>query len=321
MEENRTEASRICHMASADFEKEAATNTFDRNAKMKKLLLYASVGLGLVSASASAARGADAPESWKDSVVEPVVNPIFFESPFIRSQVEPLFIYNKIANDFIGGEAYVYGLQLRYAVNDRLALIATKDGVVDLNSNVGALNDVGFADISVGLKYALIDNEDRQFILTPGLEIELPSGNETVFQGNGMGEWDLFLAAAKGWGRFHTMANVGLRIPNDMSAETAQAHYSLQVDYDVCRWFRPFATLNAFTVLNSAHGPAFGFEGYDLINFGSSQAAGETRVVVGGGASSQVMDSLQVGVAYESGIDNPKFLFDHRVTATAVFEF
>ncbi len=169
------------------------------------------------------------------------------------------------------------------------------------------------------MKYALIDNEDKQFILTPGLKVELPTGEKDVFQGNGMGEWDFFVAAGKGFGDLHALANIGLRIPNNMADETASAHYSLQIDYAINKYFTPFASLNAFTTLNAASyngGLPLGlpFDGGDLINFASSQAAGETDVLVGGGFSSRITDKIAAGVAFESMIT--KGFYDQRVTVS-----
>jgi len=261
-------------------------------------------------------------ESWKDKVSSPISNPVFFESPFIKSELEPVFMWNKIADppDFVGGDLFLYAAQIRWAVNDRLAIIATKDGYIDANPGLLS-HESGFGDLAAGVKYALIDNEEAQFILTPGLEVELPTGHQRVFQGNGKGEWDLFVSAAKGCGNFHAMANVGLRIPNDFSAETANAHYSLQLDYWTCQYFIPFVSLNAFTTLNSANATPFAVEGYDLINLGASQAAGETRVLCGGGFSSRITKRISLGFAFETSMVKPKGLVDKRLTSSVNIGF
>lgn len=266
--------------------------------------------------------------SWKDDVASPVTNPVYFEDPFIRSEIEPLFLWTGIDGTLapgvdVGGDVFLYAAQIRYAVNDRLAVIATKDGYVDANPRLLAHQE-GFADLAVGLKYALFDDEDRQFILTPGFELELPTGNQDVFQGNGMGEWDFFVAAAKGYGKAHAVANVGMRIPNNFADETAGMHYSLQLDYHTCPYFIPFVSLNAFTTINSAShngGLPIGlpFEGADLINFGSSQAAGETDVFLGGGFSSHLTERIAAGVAYETALTEG--FFDQRVTFNMIIGF
>ncbi len=261
--------------------------------------------------------------NWKDSAISPVANPLFFESPLIQTELRPLFVHHNISDGFIGGEARVFALQARWAVTDRLAIIATKDGYIDLDSNVGALNNDGWADIAAGVKYALIDDIENQFILTPGLKFELPSGNQRVFQGNGSGEFNLFVSTMKGWDKFHATASGGVRVPVDFDEETSSAHYSLQLDYYTCKWFIPFVVANGFTVLSETdNGPVFGgIEGFDLINFGASDAKGFTQVAVGAGFRSKLTKNLDLGFAYEKGVTNPKGLFDDRYTIDLVLHF
>ncbi|HRH99089.1 MAG TPA: hypothetical protein PLB55_24320 [Prosthecobacter sp.] len=104
---------------------------------------------------------------WRVNTISPVTNPIFFEDPVIRSEIRPIFAYHTIDNGFItgGGHATLYALQIRYALTDRLALIATQDGHLDVDSPV--LNVDGWMDLAAGFKYALINDLEHQFILTP----------------------------------------------------------------------------------------------------------------------------------------------------------
>lgn len=272
--------------------------------------------------SAAAAPAADAPADWKEQAISPVANPLFFESPLIQSEVRPIFIYHNIDKDFIGGFTRVFAAEIRYAITERLALIATKDGFIQLRPKVGSLKADGWADIGGGLKYALIDDKEHNFILTPGFKFEAPTGNERVFQGNGKGEFDVFVSAMKGWDKFHTTASIGARVPVDFDKETSSLHYSLQFDYHVSKWFIPFAVANGQTVLSEAKGPAFGgIEGFDLINFGASDAGGFTQVALGGGFRTRLCKSADVGFAYEKGVTSPKGLFDDRFTVDFIVRF
>lgn len=288
-------------------------------------------GMALLMAGAATATAKDS-GSWKDDAISPVANPLFFESPLIQSELRPLFVYHKIADSFLGGFARVYAVQARWAVNDRLAIIATKDGYIDLQPK-GLAHDEGWADLSAGVKYALIDDEEKQFILTPGLKIELPTGETDAFQGNGSSELDIFVSAMKGWDKFHATASIGARVPLDLDEETASLHYSLQLDYATCKYFIPFVTLNGFTVVSEGDG---GFdtlpspldlqalnavEGYDIINFGASTSGGESQVAVGLGFRSKVHKNLDLGFAWEKGITSPRGIFDERFTVDAVVHF
>ena len=259
-------------------------------------------------------------EDWKDSAISPVANPLFFESPLIQSEARPIFIYHNFDDKFIGGFARVYAAQLRWAVTERLAIIATKDGYIQTRSEALPRED-GWADIAAGLKYALIDKPEHQFILTPGLKFELPSGNTDVFQGNGDGEFDVFVSAMKGWDKFHVTGSLGARVPVNGDNETSSLHYSLQLDYFTCRWFIPFVVANGQTVLSEANGPAFGVEGFDLINFGTSNAGGFTQIAVGGGFRTRLAKWVDIGFAYEKGVTSPKGLFDDRFTMDLIVKF
>jgi hypothetical protein len=271
------------------------------------------------------------PEDWKIKAVSPVANPLFFEDPHIRTEIRPIFAYHRIGDDLLDGaglvgvsegDARYYALQLRWAVTDRLAIIATKDGYLDTDfENVPSLSDDGWADIAAGVKYALIRSDEHQFILTPGLKFEIPTGSLDVFQGNGDGEWNVFLSSAKGWGDFRLLASAGARIPNDFSEETASAHYSLQADYHTCRWFIPFVTASGMTVLSEGEQLPLDVEGFDLINFGSSDAQGFTQVVGGVGFRSRLHKNVDLGFAYENSLTSPEGLFKDRFTVDLVFHF
>lgn len=276
-----------------------------------------SVALLTASIAAAAETG-----DWKDGAISPVANPLFFESPLIQSEVRPIYVYHNIASEFIGGFAQVFAVQARWAVNDRLAIIATKDGYVQIRSKVPALNHDGWADIAAGVKYALIDDREKQLIVTPGLKFEFPWGESDALQGNGDGEFDVFVSAMKGWDKTHLTGSIGARLPLDMDEETASLHYSLQLDYAVCKYFIPFVTMNGFTVLSEGDGPAFGgIEGYDLINFGASDAAGETTLALGVGFRSKVCKHADLGFAWEKAVTSTEGLFDHRFTIDAVIHF
>lgn len=279
----------------------------------------------MLLATAAATAAANDTGSWKDDAISPVANPLFFESPLIESELRPLFVYHKIADSFIGGFARVYAVQARWAVTDRLAIIATKDGYIDLRPKQVVAHNEGWADISAGVKYALIDDEEKQFILTPGLKFELPTGEEDAFQGNGDGEFDVFVSAMKGWDKFHVTASVGARVPLDMDEETASLHYSLQLDYNTCKYFIPFVALNGFTVVSEGDGLDLqalnAVEGYDIINFGASTSGGESQVAVGLGFRSKVCKHVDLGFAWEKGITSPRGIFDERFTVDAVVHF
>lgn len=258
---------------------------------------------------------------WKEEAISPVTNPVFFEDPQIHSEIRPIFAWHNIDKDLGlgGGDAQLYALQARWAVTDRLAIIAVKDGYLDIDTP--AYRDHGWADISAGVKYAVIDDRENEFIVTPGLTFEFPTGNDEVFQGNGDGTWNPFISVGKGFGKLRLMANIGGIIPNDQDEETTQLRYSAQIDYTTCRYFVPFVSWNAFTVLDQGDGFATKFEGFDLFNFGAQNAEGVTQSVLGVGFRSQLAERIFLGAAYEFPISSPEGLFEDRFTVDLILRF
>lgn len=273
-------------------------------------------------------------ESWKSSLISPVANPLFFEDPNITSEVRPIFMQHYLPKTFrfsggrvpLGGDVRVYAVQLRYALTDRLALIATKDGFIEFRPKNTLSHNYGWADLAAGLKYAVVDDEENQLLVTPGFTVTLPTGNQDVLQGSGAGEWNVFTSAAKGWDKFHLLGNLGFRIPNNFSQQTAQAHYSLQADYACHRFFTPFVALNGYTMLSNGKDKLLGAvplhtEMSDLINFGSTEVSGRTQLTAGGGFRSHLCKRLDVGFAYEAGITDPKGIFASRLTTDLIWRF
>lgn len=258
---------------------------------------------------------------WKANTIAPVTNPIFFEDAIIRSEIRPIFVHHTIDNNFLGGgTAQLYALQLRYAVTDRFALIATQDGYFDINNDALA-NPNGWMDLAVGFKYALIDNPAAQFILTPGLTYQIPTGERDVFQGRGGGEFNPFVSFQKGFGNLHVSGNLGLRIPVTTDEQNLMAHYSLMVDYYVNRWFIPFVSANFWTNLNDGTNIGLRSNGYDVINFGANDANGVTQGMVGIGFRSRITNNIDLGAAYEVAAIRPYGLTNNRLTFDMCIRF
>lgn len=290
------------------------------------LRIILGVGLAL---GASQVVGASEALADKGEWVAPVTNPFLFESPVVTGEVRPLFFYHNLNDDFVsrGGHVEVYGIQFRAPLTDRLAVLLTKAAYAVVDPNQHADRDSGWGNIALGVKYALIDAADSQFIVTPGLTFELPTGERSVLQGYGDGKLNPFVSAAKGFGPLQFMGNVGIVLPLQGDAETTQLHYSVQATYAVWQWFKPFVAFNGYYVLSDANdfeGTWRGnldSEGYDLVNFGSSSVNHEHLLVFGLGWRSQVLKNLDFGFAYEKGVTADDGIFDDRFTVDLLFRF
>jgi hypothetical protein len=261
-------------------------------------------------------------EDWTARAIAPVTNPIFFESPLIQSEVRPLFAYHRLDSGLlgVGADAKVYAAQLRWAVTDRLALIATKDGYMQIDLDNGTKLS-GWNDLAAGLKYALVKDDEQEFILTPGVTFSLPTGNREVFQGTGKGRVDVFVSALKGYGDLHLTGTVGGTVPFDADANTANMRFSAMADYYVSNWFIPFVAFNSFLTVSEGRAIGLRSEGFDVINFGSSAADGNFQGAVGIGFRSRLTASLDFGAAYEGGVIDGDDIFKDRVTVDFIWRF
>jgi len=304
---------------------------------MKQNLKYSLVPLMAAICGGGAMAQSIGDANWQDKAISPVTSPIYFEDPRITTEVRPIFINQWMPEMYhyyndggvgvpLGGSVRVYAVQLRYALTERLGLIATKDGYIEFLPDHTLSDGYGWANLTAGLKYALVDDRENELIVTPGLTIEVPIGSYDVSQGRGAGLWNAFVSAEKGWGNLHLTGNLGFLIPNDFDKQTAQAHYSLQLDYYVCQYFIPFFAVNGVTVLSEGDNLLLGSvplnaEMYDLIDFGSTQARGRTQLTVGGGARSKLTQKLDLGVAYEVGVTDAIGILDSRVTVDLIWRF
>jgi hypothetical protein len=270
--------------------------------------------------------------AWLEKTISPVANPIYFEDPRITTEVRPIFIQHWLPDTFhyeggsvpLGGAVQVYALQARWAITDKLGLIATKDGYIDMNPDNTLQHEHGWANIAAGLKYGLVQDNENQFLVTPGFTIELPTGNEDVLQGRGKGIWNFFASAEKGWNNLHLTGNLGFDVPNDFSENTSQMHYSVQLDYYVCQHFIPFIVGNGYTVLSEGENLLLGSvplntEMSDLINFGSTDARGWSQFIIGAGFRSKLVKNLDFGFAYEYCLTSPDGIFDQRITVDLIW--
>lgn len=256
--------------------------------------------------------------------VPPISAIVFNESPYITTEASLWYMHQTIPEKSIvgGGRLIVGAAQARLALSDRLGLIATKDGYVDAHfSNV--LEDThGFANIALGLKYAVWQKPEEDAIVTVGARYEFPTGDigtsGVSLQGHGTGLTDLFISGAKSWDKFGLEANLGANIASDR-ANTSQLHYSLHADYAVTEKFYPIVEINAVTPVSEGRSVALNLEGHDLINLGSSGIG--TTATVAEGFRYMITKHVQVGAAWEQTITSRKDLFDQRVTANILIRF
>jgi hypothetical protein len=257
--------------------------------------------------------------------VAPLANPLFNETPYITTELRPIYFYQQIPEDFLtdGGHINLVAVELRVALTERLGIIASKDGYADINFDSVLPDEDGFANISLGMKYALLSLPKADAIVSVGVEYEAPVGNlETggiSLQGDGDGFFDLFLSAAKAFGHFGMQANIGVNLAVDQDHDSSQFHFSVHTNYEILPGLFPLIEWNGFTTIDHGNRTAGDFEGIDLVNFGSIDSG--TVVTFAGGLRYRFNRHVQVGSAYETPVTDREDIMAWRVYVDLVLSY
>ena len=282
------------------------------------LNLLAIIAVFFTGSFAFADEGTDTPLS---AIAAPLTHPTVFEDPRPTTEARPIYIYHRIDDDFVtsGGAATVYALQLRYAVNDRLGIIATKDGYVDLKSDEVLDDSEGIADVAVGAKYAFYRDDENGKIATAGLRYEIPLGDEDVFQGQEDGAVNPFLSGAVALGPVNVMAGTGFRLALD-DADSSFFDFDLHADTK-CGPVHPLIELNVTNVVDAGARLPIPDEGEDFFNFGSSDSEGKTLVAAAIGVRTDITEKISWGVGYQIPLTDGRGsnILDYRITTDLIF--
>jgi hypothetical protein len=250
-----------------------------------------------------------------ENFYEPVGNPIYFETPFNYTGARFLYLNHQFPEDNVlkGGDLNVYALQVRVALTERLALIATKDGYSDLSAD-GLPQDEGWNDIAGGLKYTFYADKDADLLAAFGIRYQGGNGDSEVLQG-GCQEFSPFLAIAKGWDLFHTVGNVTYRIPLDTNKGNSILQWSAHADYEIFKGFAPMIEFHGLHYLDDGNRTPLDIGGLDYTNLGSTEVGGSTVVALGIGARAKFTPNFSLGATYEFPLTNSDAdIHDGRVT-------
>ena len=166
-----------------------------------------------------------------DGFISPMTNPVFFEDPRTLTEARVIFANHRLPNAVGGRTAQLYATQLRFALNDDVSIIATKDGFI--TSENPLIRD-GWADIAAGLKINVYKDICSQTLLSVGATYEAPFGTPRTLQGNGDGEFHLFTSGmTKILNGYHYISGLGIRLPVDTFAESASMYWSNHIDCEI----------------------------------------------------------------------------------------
>lgn len=263
-----------------------------------------------------------------DEMISPAFHAVTFEDPRSISEARFLFVYHELDDEFVtgGGDVQVYALQLRYALSDRLALIATKDGFVDFNPDAALPKETGIADIELGAKYAFFMDRDGGQIATAALRYLIPVGDDDVLQGEGNGELHPSLSAAFALSdQLTLMAGTGMRIAMD-SDYSSFWDLDMQLDYridTVAGKFYPLIGASLIYVMDEGKVLPIADEGQDFFNFGASEADGESIITGVGGLRYRPIDPLDFGATFQFPFNSESGtrVIDYRWNFDVIYRF
>jgi hypothetical protein len=266
-----------------------------------------------------------------DSLISPVTNPFFFEDPRALTEIKPLFMIQEAPKAHGGGNDEFFGVQGRLALTERLSLVINKLGFVSLNpdqANAGYDKKTGFAEVDFGPKFTFWRDENLRNAAAVGLTIEAPIGSKSVFQDTGTLGLDPYVTYGQSFGRssfgsFDFIGEAGYNFAVD-NKRAEFLHTSLHLDYDVLnahRWY-PLLEMNYFYYTKSGRNTTLnGFDGADLVNFGSSNLGNRNFLTIAPGLRYKLNENVIFGGAVEFPVTTQKELQDFRFTFDVIFRY
>ncbi|MBK9385270.1 MAG: hypothetical protein IPN34_10695 [Planctomycetes bacterium] len=253
----------------------------------------------------------------------PLDSPLYFEDPYINTEIRAIYLYHTFPKDTpLGrGDVQVAAIQARIAITDRLQFIATEDGYSWLDTDAFG-TDTGWMDLAMGLKFALLVDEDADFILSVGGRYTIPAGNEDVLKGL-CREWSAFATAAKGWndGKTNVIGNVNFRQPFNQADGNTIVSWDAHLNTELWENFVQILEIHGLHYTQNGEQLAVEIGGLDYTNIGSQRAAGNMALWGTFGFRWSIVEQISLGVGYGFPLkptDNND-IFESRVIANLNF--
>ncbi len=251
--------------------------------------------------------------------ISPMTNPVFFEDPRTLTEARLIYLRQRVPITAGGGDVNLIAMHVRAALNDRLSIIATKDGYATSSND---FIDDGWADVAAGLKYNLFADHERRRLLSGGVVFELPVGSTRTLQGNGDGLFDIFLTGGAEINGWHVLSGTGFLLPADSSAESQMWYWSNHIDRRIgCTNLYLLGEANWYHWMRSGKVGLNGVEGGDLFNLGSRGVAGNDIVTGALGMKYKPHHRMEVGVAWEAPLTKRRDVMDNRLTFDFILRY
>jgi hypothetical protein len=264
--------------------------------------------------------------------ISPVTNPFIAEDPRALTEIRPIFMFQTIPNSnwiYKGGNAEFFGVQARVALTENWSIVMNKLGGVWINpgsdSTVGS--ESGFAEVWIGPKWTFLRNTDTGTLGAAGVTFQIPAGSKNVAQDTGSLSVLPYASFGQNFGRssigsFNVLDTVGYNFRTDNTRSEYFVN-SLHLDYDVgnLHKFFPLVELNWFHYTRSGKERPLGFEGADLVNFGSTDVNSRNNLTLASGLRYRFNEHLEAGGAVEFPIVGTRDINAFRMTFDVIFRY
>jgi hypothetical protein len=270
-----------------------------------------------------------------NGLISPVTNPFFFEDPRALTEVRPIFMFQGVPTNnprFGGGDVIFFGTQARVAFTDCFSIVLNELGFVSFNPDHAVppiTSDTGFAEIKIGPKYTFLRCESTGTVIAAGLTFEIPAGESRVFQNTGTLGLDPYITLGQtfgrlpnGFGTINLITEVGYSFSTD-NKRSEFFHWSAHLDYNIANsnTFYPLLEFNWLRYTNRGKNTALGFEGGDLVNFGSFTRRSSDVFTIAPGLRYRFTDNIFAGAAVEIPLSAERALMDYRLTFDVIFRY
>ena len=255
------------------------------------------------------------PRNGYDRIPYPIDVPLYFESPVIDTSLRPFMLYHEFPESSVlgGGDLFVQAMQARFAVTDRLAIIATSDGHSDLETD-NLPDGEGWNNLALGFKYAFYMEEGT--IATAGFRWTLSNGSRDVFMGF-EDEISFFVSGAKQMGRLTATGGLTARLAAGSEGNDV-VHWDASLAYELFRGIFPIVEYHG--LVYTANGSRPGFEAVrdgllDYANLGAGDVRGSTAHWATLGTRFRCGDHASFGVGYSFSLvpSSNNDIMDRRV--------
>jgi hypothetical protein len=253
------------------------------------------------------------------TAVHPISAPYYNEDAFVTTDLRFWYVNHQFPGNSLlaGADASVYALQIRAALTESLQLVAYKDGYVDISDPV---DESGMNDLAAGLKWAFLQNWERDMHAALGAGYEFATGDEEVLQDDE--EARLWASFNKGFNRWHFGANANFTWAvgdEDVLGDSDRLSWHLHADYFLTQSFSPVVEVNGYSTLSEGGNTPLPFNGVDVANLGGGDGEDVVTGVIG--AEFRPADGFGLRLGYESPLTDNEDLFGYRWTFSAIWGF